>query len=102
MIEKICPVHCVPMHGAKCTKESCKAKLISSVTIYWCPNCNVPSFEQVCAGCGKKGKYLATDIRPVFPEEKLLLAILLKKETPLEEYRTEEMNFLRINLNLLI
>ena len=42
----------------------------------------MPSFEKTCACCGTKGKYIATDIRPVFPEEKLLLAIILKKDTP--------------------
>lgn len=82
MIEKICPVHCVPVRGTKCKKEGCTAHLISSVTIYWCNHCNVPSFEKVCTCCGTKGKYIATDLRPVFPEEKLLLAILLKKDTP--------------------
>ena len=82
MIEKICPVHCVPVRGTKCKKEGCTAHLISSVTIYWCNHCNVPSFEKVCTRCGTKGKYIATDLRPVFPEEKLLLAILLKKDTP--------------------
>lgn len=82
MIERICPVHGVPMHGTKCTKDGCEAKLITSITIYWCPECNVPSFEKTCACCGTEGKYIATDIRPVFPEEKLLLAIILKKNTP--------------------
>lgn len=83
MIERICPVHLVPMKGTKCTKEGCDAKLITSITIYWCPECNVPSFEKKCACCGTEGKYIATDIRPVFPEEKLLLAIILKKDNPL-------------------
>lgn len=82
MIERICPVHGVPMRGSQCTKEGCEARLTSSVTIYWCPECNVPTFEKVCMKCGTKGKYVATDLRPVFPEEKLLLAILLKKRSP--------------------
>ena len=82
MIERICPVHSVPMRGTRCTKEGCTAHLISSVTIYWCDHCNVPSFEKTCTRCGTEGKYIATDIRPVFPEEKLLLAILWQKDTP--------------------
>lgn len=84
MIERICPVHRVPMKRTKCTKEGCEANLISSVTLYWCKTCNVPSFEKKCACCGEEGKYIATDLRPVFPEEKLLLAILLKKDSPLD------------------
>ena len=34
----------------------------------------------ICPICGKKTKYLTTDIRPVFPEERLLLELLLDKE----------------------
>ena len=33
--------------------------------------CNVPIYEESCPLCGEKGKYIATDIRPVFPEEKI-------------------------------
>jgi len=84
MIEKICPEHNVPVFGEKCAKEGCEEQPIVSTTIYWCDKCNVPSFEKECTHCGTKGQYVATDIRPVFPEEKLLLAILLKKENPLE------------------
>ncbi len=82
MIERICPVHAVPIKGTKCTKDGCNAKLITSITIYWCSECNVPSFEKKCMCCGTEGKYIATDLRPVFPEEKMLLAILLKEDSP--------------------
>lgn len=84
MIEKICPEHNVPVFGDKCVKEGCEERPVVSTTIYWCDSCNVPSFEKTCTHCGNEGRYIATDIRPVFPEEKLLLAILLKKENPLE------------------
>lgn len=56
------------------------------VEIYWCNDCNIPiiqSTNQVdkgtCPICGGKTKYLTTDLRPVFPEERLLLEILLNK-----------------------
>lgn len=41
--------------------------------IYYCNNCNTPIFDELCPICGKKGKYIGTDIRPVFPEERLLI-----------------------------
>ncbi|KGN00918.1 phosphoadenosine phosphosulfate reductase [Clostridium novyi A str. 4570] len=33
----------------------------------------------MCSNCGEKGKYITTDLRPVFPEERLLLEILMDK-----------------------
>lgn len=50
-----------------------------SSTIYWCKDCNIPIYEKVCPICGNEGKYVATDVRPVFPEENALISILLKK-----------------------
>ena len=48
--------------------------------IYWCKNCKTPVIqtinqpdEGICPICGKKTKYLSSDIRPVFPEERLLI-----------------------------
>lgn len=82
MIEKICPVHNVPVYGDRCSMEGCDARPIVSTTIYWCEKCKVPSFEKTCAVCGEECDYMATDIRPVFPEEKLLLAILLDENNP--------------------
>lgn len=82
MIEKICPKCNVPMNGDKCIKKDCNSKTVVSTTIYWCEQCNVPIYEKVCPCCGIKAKYIATDVRPVFPEEKLLLALILKKNDP--------------------
>lgn len=84
MIEKLCPVHNVPVYGEKCSMPGCDARPIVSTTIYWCNECNVPSFEAECHCCHSKCEYIATDMRPVFPEEKLLLAILWDYENPLE------------------
>lgn len=84
MIERFCPEHGIPVKGTKCSKEGCTANLISSITIYYCKECNVPSFEKICHCCGNEGKYIASDIRPVFPEEKLLVAIALKMKSPFE------------------
>lgn len=55
--------------------------------IYWCAHCEVPIIQvanQVdkgtCPLCAKKLKYLSADLRPVFPEERLLLELLLGEE----------------------
>ena len=47
--------------------------------IYWCDNCKGPLFQSECECCSGKGTRITTDIRPVFPEERLLLEILLDK-----------------------
>lgn len=57
------------------------------IEIYWCKDCNIPIIQSInqadkgtCPICGRKINYLTTDLRPVFPEERLLLEILLEKE----------------------
>ena len=73
--ESICPV--------------CGSETVDDIPIeiYWCENCGIPLIhfstavdKGVCPICGKKTRYLASDLRPVFPEERLLLAFLLEKE----------------------
>ena len=82
MIEKICPIHRVPVFGDRCAKDGCDARPIVSTTLYWCPECKVPSFYKKCRLCDSECNYIATDLRPVFPEEKLLLAIILNEGNP--------------------
>lgn len=73
--EKNCPV--------------CGAKTIEYIpnVIYWCKHCRTPVIQLenqvdkgICPICKKKTCYIASDLRPVFPEERLLLEILLDKE----------------------
>lgn len=45
--------------------------------IYWCKKCNIPVYETSCNLCDSEANYIGTDIRPVFPEERLLLEILI-------------------------
>lgn len=80
MIEKICPKCRVPMNGDKCIKAECGHSTVMSSTIYWCEECNIPIFEKICPICGKQGKYIATDMRPVFPEENVLISLLLEND----------------------
>ena len=73
--EKYCPV---------CSEETVEDL---PTEIYWCKDCKIPIIQNtnqsdkgICPLCGRKTKYLTTDLRPVFPEERLLLEILLEKE----------------------
>lgn len=75
MIEKICPKCNVVVEGEHCSKDN-KHKLIVTTTLYWCDECNIPIYEKQCLRCKKEGKYIATDLRPVFPEERLLIALI--------------------------
>ncbi len=47
--------------------------------LYWCNHCNIPTYDEVCPKCGQKGAYFTSDVRPVFPEERLLLEVILGK-----------------------
>lgn len=58
------------------------------VEIYWCDECRTPIIQVtnqadkgICPICKKNTKYLSSDLRPVFPEERLLISILLKKDS---------------------
>lgn len=56
---------------------NCGTDLIRTSTLYWCDDCNIPTYEKICPICGKGGHYIATDIRPVFPEENMLISLIL-------------------------
>ena len=76
MIERICPKCNVIMNSERCINPKCGHVTQMTSTIYWCKNCNVPIYESICPICAEKGDYLATDVRPVFPEENMLLSII--------------------------
>ena len=56
--------------------------------VNWCASCRIPVFDEnnsvgavcKCPLCHGKTEYLSSDLRPVFPEERLLLELLLEKE----------------------
>lgn len=57
------------------------------VEIMWCSHCQIPIIrttndigKTICPICNSKVHYLSTDLRPVFPEERLLLEIMLNKQ----------------------
>lgn len=52
---------------------------IDKSELFWCSHCNIPTYDEVCPICGNHGKYFTSDARPVFPEERLLLEIMIGK-----------------------
>ncbi|MHB8986924.1 MAG: phosphoadenosine phosphosulfate reductase family protein, partial [Eubacteriales bacterium] len=56
------------------------------ILIYWCNDCKTPIIKSanridknICPLCRKETVYLCADLRPVFPEERLLIEILIAK-----------------------
>ena len=78
MIKYFCKPCNIPTDSSKCPHCGGRTEMESS-QIFWCPTCNIPTYMDICPTCGTKGKYIATDIRPVFPEERLLMEILTAK-----------------------
>ena len=71
--------HC-PKCDLQCEQSTCSvcgSRADMESFIYWCPVCNVPLWRDKCSCCGSKADYISSDIRPVFPEERLLLELLL-------------------------
>ena len=50
---------------------------ISESAVFYCPHCEAPSYDYHCSICGSECDYIGSDLRPVFPQERLLLEILL-------------------------
>ena len=67
------------------TCEVCgsKTQQETPIEVYWCASCCAPIIREVtdihaltCPNCGGEIRYLAKDLRPVFPEERLLLELI--------------------------
>lgn len=73
--------------------EQQKCELCNSLTesdipieVYWCDHCRAPIIKyanavdkSICPSCHQDTSYLCADLRPVFPEERLLLEVMLGK-----------------------
>ena len=75
MLKYKCKTCNVESSTSECFICGKRAELISS-EIFWCSECQIPLYENVCSICGKKAFYISTDIRPVFPEERLLIELI--------------------------
>lgn len=50
---------------------------LTETSIFYCKHCNAPSFDSKCSVCGSDCDLIGSDLRPVFPQERLLLEVLL-------------------------
>lgn len=76
MIKYICKKCNVNTEVSVCPVCGERTELENS-TIYWCDDCNIPLYDEICPICGKKAHRIGSDLRPVFPEERLLLEVML-------------------------
>ena len=73
-------VHCDDLRCDSSVCPVCGSRTIPQrPQVYWCGTCKTPNYNDVCGCCGSSCQEMASDIRPVFPEERLLIEILLKK-----------------------
>ena len=58
---------------------------IKDITVYYCENCNIPVLVEEsttsfnCPKCNHSLRYISTDARPVYPEERLMLEASIGK-----------------------
>lgn len=77
MIKYFCKNCNINIESSECS--ICGARTEVESKLYWCSTCNIPTYDEVCPICGCKGDYFTSDARPVFPEERLLIEIMLGK-----------------------
>lgn len=77
MIKYFCKKCNIEVEKSEC--PICGERTDVESKIYWCEHCQIPTYEEECPICHNKGAYLTSDIRPVFPEERLLVEIMLGK-----------------------
>ena len=68
-----CNIECETSVCPICHK---KTRILES-KIYWCDKCQAPTFFAKCPCCDNECIEVGSDLRPVFPEERLLLEVLL-------------------------
>ncbi len=77
MIKYYCNKCKIDMDSSECS--ICNSRTEIKSQLYWCNECNIPTYEKECPVCNSKGKCIGTDLRPVFPEERLLLEVLINE-----------------------
>lgn len=71
-----CTVHNIELGKNYCDECGSREHVESTSDIYYCMECNVPVYEETCPVCRSGCKRIATDLRPVFPKERLLYELL--------------------------
>lgn len=79
MIKYRCEKDNIEVNGSTCPHCGQRAYPFQS-EIYWCENCRIPNYNMECGSCKKEGKRLSSDLRPVFPEEKILLEVIMEQD----------------------
>ena len=79
-------------HLDVCELCGSKTEAVVPTDVFWCAECQTPIIrnrndadKERCPLCNGKAKYLAADIRVVFPEERLLLELMLDKPLAYKE-----------------
>lgn len=71
---------CHDCNELECETSVCpvcgKRTELTETLVFWCKNCEAPSYDKICTCCGEKCDCIGTDLRPVFPQERLLLEVL--------------------------
>ncbi len=67
------------INGSDSTCRYCGTRAKMKSELFWCQDCNVPIYDEVCHRCHSKGVKFTSDARPVFPEERLLLEVMQNK-----------------------
>lgn len=80
------------VYSTKCIFCGLQTEKEMPVELYWCEHCKIPIIKKVndpskekCTLCESETKYMAQDLRPVFPEERLLYEILIDKALKLKD-----------------
>lgn len=73
-------------NSVKCEYCNQLTEQVIPLEVYWCDSCHSPIIKHVndidktvCPSCKRPTRYLCADLRPVFPEERLLLEIIQGK-----------------------
>lgn len=73
-------------HNHKCDVCGDRTEVSVPTEVLWCSECKIPIVSNIdftkkeyCPLCANHLTYLTTDIRPVFPQERLLLELFLNK-----------------------
>lgn len=76
----------ITYHCKKCDIDVCQSecpvcgeRTAIKSELFWCGVCNIPTYDSTCPICKSNCEYFTSDARPVFPEERLLLEIILNK-----------------------
>ena len=71
-----CTLHNIELNRNFCPECAGREHVEDISDIYYCAECNVPIYGQECEVCHGTGVRIASDLRPVFPGERLLYEII--------------------------